>query len=231
MAKKQYAMVIDLHACVGCSACDIACKQENNVAEGFAWSNHMIETRGIFPDVQLRYVPTLCNHCSDAPCVTNCPTTAMHKTEDGITMTNPDKCIGCRTCQLACPYGAIYYNDSEPHSKVREDNVALIAGCTATGQEVIGKLGTPIPVYNPARAETIPGVRPKGVVEKCTFCDHRLANGELPACVVACPTGARIFGDMNDPKSPPRLATIKNKPRVLQSDKGTKPNVFYTREY
>lgn len=231
MARKQYAMVIDLHTCVGCAACDIACKQENNVPIGFAWSNHMIETSGVFPNVHHRYIPTLCNHCSDAPCVANCPTTAMHKTSDGLTMIDPDKCIGCRACQLACPYGAIYYNDQEPHAATHEDNVALIPECTATRQEVIERTNTPIPVYNPTRAETIPGVRSKGVVEKCTFCDHRLANKELPACVEACPTGARIFGDMNNPESAPQLAISKNKPRVLQSEKGTKPNVFYIREY
>jgi molybdopterin-containing oxidoreductase family iron-sulfur binding subunit len=231
MAKKQYSMVIDLHACVGCSACDIACKSENNVPVDFAWSNHMIETSGTFPDVQYRYVPTLCNHCEDAPCVANCPTTAMHKTDDGLTMHDSEKCIGCGACILACPYGVIYRNDEEPHQAYRGDDVALIPNCTSTGAEVLQKTGTPLPYYNPARAATIPGVRPKGVVEKCTFCDHRLAVGEMPACVEACPAGARIFGDLNDPDSPPRQALAKHHPRVLQPEKGTRPNVFYIREY
>lgn len=231
MAKKQYAMVIDLHACVGCSACDIACKSENNVPAGFAWSNHMIETKGIFPDVQYRYVPTLCNHCANAPCVANCPTTAMHKTDDGLTMHDAEKCIGCGTCILACPYGVIYRNNDEPHQALREDAVAAIPDCTSTGAEVLQNTGTPLAYYNPARAATMPGVRPKGVVEKCTFCDHRLAVGEMPACVEACPAGARIFGDLNDPESPPRKALAKHDPRVLQPEKGTRPNVFYIRDY
>lgn len=231
MAKKQYSMVIDLHACVGCSACDIACKRENNVPDDFAWSNHMHETRGVFPDVKHRYIPVLCNHCENAPCVANCPTTAMYKTEDGLTMHDAEKCIGCGACILACPYGVIYRNNEEPHQESRNDTVAAIPNCTSTGEEVLEISGTPIPCYNPARAATLPGIRPKGVVEKCTFCDHRLAVGELPACVEACPAGARIFGDMNDPDSPPRKALNKYDPKVLQPEKGTRPNVFYIRDY
>lgn len=224
-------MVIDLHKCVGCAACDISCKRENNVQHSFAWSNHILETKGTFPDLLFRYIPTLCNHCTDAPCVKSCPTRAMYKTEDGLTMLDSEKCIGCRACQLACPYGVIYFNIEEPHDAVRKDDEAIIPNCTSTGQEVIEKSGVPLPVYNPGREATMPGIRPKGVVEKCTFCDHRIANGELPACVEACPAGARIFGDLMDSKSAPSRALAKHRARVLQPEKGTSPNVFYIREF
>jgi len=230
MSKKQYCMVIDLNACVGCSACDIACKRENNVPHSFAWSNHIIETSGTFPDVKFRYTPTLCNHCSDAPCVEVCPTTAMHKTENGITMHATDKCIGCSACRVACPYDVIYFNKHKPHEAENPD-MAVIPGGTSTPEEVVEDLGVPIPYYNPERAKTLAGVRPRGVIEKCTFCDHRLSDGLDPACVEACPAGARIFGDRNDPESQPSKALSKNHARVLQPEKGTKPNVLYIRDY
>jgi molybdopterin-containing oxidoreductase family iron-sulfur binding subunit len=231
MAKTQLGMVIDLHKCVGCSACDIACKAENNVRADFAWSNHIIETRGTFPDLRYRYIPVLCNHCTNAPCVARCPTTAMYKRDDGITMHDPDACIGCRACQVACPYGVIWFNEDRSHAEVRDDKSPAIPGCTSTSPEVAAKRGTPLPVYNPERAATHDGVRRKGIVEKCTLCDHRVAVGEEPWCVVSCPTGARIFGDLNDPKSAPSRALAKHAPRVLQPQKGTRPNVLYIRDY
>ena len=227
---KNYAMVIDLHRCVGCAACDIACKSENNVREDFNWSNHIIETSGVFPNVRFRYIPVLCNHCDQAPCVEVCPTGAMYKNGDGMTLHNSDICIGCVACKLACPYDAIYYNDRKPHARYR-DGSSAIEGGTSSGREISDKLNVPIPHYNPDRAKTYDGVREEGVVEKCTFCDHRVGEGKQPWCVISCPTKARIFGDLNDADGEVRKVLRKYAPHVLQRDKGTRPKVFYVRDY
>ena len=129
----KYAMVIDLQSCVGCGACSIACKNENNLSEGIFWSSKITETAGTFPDVRYHYIPTLCNHCEDAPCVRGCPTQAMHKLDNGITMHDPKKCIGCRYCMFNCPYEVIYFNWQKPH-KFWRDSKPVIQGCTGSPQ-------------------------------------------------------------------------------------------------
>lgn len=228
----RYVMVIDLQRCVGCGACSIACRNENNVTEGVYWSHKITKTSGTFPNVQYHYLPTLCNHCTDAPCVNGCPTKAMHKLENGITMHDPKKCIGCRYCMHNCPYGVIYFNWKNPHKFWQEKN-ALIQGATPSPQEVTQKVngGRSTPYHNPAREDTLPGTRSKGVVEKCTFCDHRVKNGELPYCVEACPADARIFGDLDKPDSYVRYLLGKFQPYRLKERLGTEPNVYYIRNF
>jgi len=142
----------------------------------------------------------LCNHCDNPPCVRVCPTKATFKLPDGITMQDMHRCIGCRFCMAACPYGSRSFNWVDPRtaSNLRPD--------------------VPNREY-PTRS--------KGVVEKCTFCSERLQAGKLPACVEAAPAGGILFGDMEDPNSDVRKIvtnkyTIRRKP-----DLGTGPAVYY----
>ncbi len=227
----RYAMVIDLQRCVGCSSCSISCRNENNVPDGIYWSNKITQTSGRFPNVGYHYMPTLCNHCDNAPCVRGCPTQAMHKLKNGITMHDPKKCIGCKYCEFNCPYGVIYFNWSTPH-KFWRDNRPLIKGATSSPAEEVKKTrGKAVPYFNPEREATLPGIRPKGVVEKCTFCDHRVRREKLPYCVESCPADARIFGDLNDPKSEVRKLLGKFRPFRLREQLGTEPHVFYIRDF
>lgn len=227
----RYAMVIDLQSCVGCGSCSISCRSENNVPDGIYWSNKITETSGTFPNVRYHYIPTLCNHCDNAPCVRGCPTGAMHKLDNGITMHDPKKCIGCKYCEFNCPYGVIYFNWRKPHPFWRQETPVIKDG-TFTPEEMTQKAGgKAIPYYNPEREDTLAGIRPKGVVEKCTFCDHRINKGLLPRCVEACPADARIFGDISDPDSEVSKLLGKFRPFRLREQLGTDPHVFYIRDF
>ncbi len=230
---KKFAMVIDLQRCTGCGGCSLACKIENNTPDGIFWSNKLTQTFGTFPNVNFEYIPTLCNHCENAPCVEVCPTAAMHRTEGEIVDHDPDICIGCKACAVACPYSAISVNHEKPHAFWRDDERAM-EGMTSSGQEVTVRVkGREIPYYNSARERDTPGtgIRPKGVPEKCNFCLHRLRRGKLPACVEACPCNARIFGDLNDSNSEVSRLLGKYKPSRLKEHLGTSPKVFYIRSY
>jgi molybdopterin-containing oxidoreductase family iron-sulfur binding subunit len=155
----------------------------------------------------------------------------MHKLDNGITMHNPKKCIGCRYCMINCPYGVIYFNWKDAHPSWRAKN-SLIKGVTSSPSDEVGKINAKgIPYYNPERDGTLPGLRPKGVVEKCTFCDHRIQKEQLPRCVEACPTDARIFGDLNDPQSQVNQLLGKFRPFRLKEAVGTEPAVYYIRDF
>lgn len=130
----------------------------------------------------------------------------------------------------ACPYDVINFNSKEPHAFWREDTTLIDQG-TSSGQETAQKVGGKIPYYNPERATTYAGIRPKGIVEKCTLCDHRLAKGEEPYCAYSCPAGARIVGDFDDPTSEVNKLITQYGYKQLKPHAGTQPKVFYIRQF
>jgi molybdopterin-containing oxidoreductase family iron-sulfur binding subunit len=197
-------MVFDLKRCIGCNACVVACKMENQLPEDVFFTRTFVEEIGSFPDVRRVYIPTLCNHCEDAPCEKACPSGATYTREDGIVMVDQDKCIGCSACAVACPY-----DNRSQLTKEKLDGSYFGEGGQAAFEET--------------RAERWLA----GTVTKCDFCSRRVDNGLQPACVASCPTDARIFGDLDDPNSAPsRLIRARNG-RPPLPEKNTRPKVFY----
>jgi phenylacetyl-CoA:acceptor oxidoreductase subunit 1 len=208
-SKHRWAMVIDQAACVGCGDCTRACRATNDVPEGMEWSPVLVDTELADGPV---FLPRPCMHCEHPPCAEVCPVAATYKRPDGIVMMDYDKCIGCRYCEVACPYGARKFNWKD----------------SAGAGDVIPLWGTP----EVAR-------RPRGVPEKCSFCYQRIDRGlELgltpgvdteatPACVNACPMGARAFGDLNDPESKVSRLLGSHPSYRLREDLGTGPRVYY----
>jgi len=184
---KRYAMVIDLRKCIGCMTCTTACKAEFGVPLGVWRTWVKVSDKGKYPTTKRVFLPRLCNHCDYPICVRNCPTQATYKHKDGFVLQRYNRCIGCRTCVVACPYNARHLL---PHK--RTDS----------------KL-------------------PNSVVDKCTFCIHRVKRGLLTACVQACVGGARIFGDLNDPSSEVAKLVATERVSVLKPQLGTSPSVFY----
>jgi Fe-S-cluster-containing dehydrogenase component len=156
----------------------------------------------------------------------------MHYGDDGMVVHDPSICIGCKSCMLADPYGVIHFNKTDAFSDYVNDNSSAVKGGTFSKKELSDKSNAPFPNFNAARgADGYEAIRGKGAVEKCTFCNHRVKAGLAPACVVACPADARIFGDLSEPKSEITQLLNTYKPTVLLPEKGTKPKVFYIRSY
>ena len=205
----KLTMVIDLSRCLGCWSCAVGCKLENDEPIGIWWNRILttggqeIDTpSGSYPNVKMTYLPINCQHCDNAPCVKVCPVAALTKREDGIVFLDWSRCIGCRYCLVACPYGIPAFNWNPPVQS--PDNSQFRIG-------------------NPA----VP-VRPVGVSEKCTFCFQRVDVGSLtPKCIEVCPAGARFFGDLDDPNSQVSQL-LQTKPTVrLREELGTEPSVYY----
>jgi molybdopterin-containing oxidoreductase family iron-sulfur binding subunit len=198
-------MVLDLARCIGCNACTVSCQMENGSPPGVYLARVYTEEKGTYPDVTTTYVPALCNHCEDAPCVTVCPTGASYKRDDGIVLVDSDKCIGCRYCMMACPYSNRFY--------LRR---GLLDG---------GYYGQRTPFEEHKWSKFT-----ERTVVKCTFCVHRVDQGLEPACVVTCPTEARIFGDLDDPDSRVSRLIRERNGKQPMPEAGTNPSVYYLEE-
>ncbi len=198
-----YGMGIDIEKCIGCGRCVEACKLENDLPLDSHHLNTWVERYVIQTDGEVVvdspsgglegfpptgseggirrtfFVPKLCNHCENPPCVQVCPVGATFTTEDGVVLVDDEYCIGCRYCIQACPYGARWLHPE------------------------------------------------KRVAAKCTFCYHRVVKGLVPACVEVCPTGARIFGEVERRATPLARFTRFNDIQVLKPHLNTKPKVYY----
>ncbi len=211
-----FGYALNLSVCNGCRKCAEACHEENNhdratnqsyirvfeINQGsidFETANTTYDHA--VPAPGKYYMPVQCQQCDNAPCVSVCPVEATWKEEDGIVVIDYDWCIGCRYCEAACPYHARRFNWTKPEIDAEE--------------------------INPDQGYLSNRVRPQGVVEKCHFCLHRTRRGKLPACVEACPTGARVFGNLLDPDSPIRWVLDNKRVFVLKEELGTRPRFFY----
>ena len=223
--QRRWIMVIDARKCVGCHACTIGCVAENKLPPGVVYRPVVTEELGEFPNVRLRFTPRPCMQCDAPPCVPVCPVNATWKRPDGIVAIDYDKCIGCRYCLTACPYGARTSDFGEYHT----DGAAL---GTPDGDQraTLGPHAAwedlPNHEYGKHWKRTNHG-SPMGNARKCHFCLHRLEVGQLPMCATTCIGRATYFGDENDPDSLVKELITKNNVQTLLPHKGTKPRVFY----
>jgi len=197
-------MIIDLARCIGCDSCTISCKQEQGTPPYVMFARVFSREYGTFPKTRRFFLPILCNHCEDPPCLKACPSHAIQKRGDGIVYVDEEKCCGAQACVSACPYGAMFYPQD---------------GVTYFGEP------TELEKYHISRKVKLP------VAMKCNFCMQRVDIGLEPACVVTCPTGCRIFGDLDDPQSKPNVylkeRRIHATPEPLRPEADTKPSVRY----
>jgi len=209
---------LDLSRCIGCRRCVYACVYENNQSRRpqIQWIRvlEMEKEHGVdlsyadpyyepeeVPEEGFYYIPVACQQCRRPPCTKVCPVKATWSEPDGIVVVDYDWCIGCRCCMAACPYGARRFNWASPELPAAELN--------------------PNTHYLGNRP------RVKGVVEKCTFCIHRVREGRYPSCVEICPVGARKFGNLLDPTSEMRYLMSQKRVFVLKEELNTQPRFYY----
>lgn len=223
----KYAMAIDLDRCVGCRACMEACKVENNTPEGTFWMYVFRLEEGEYPDTKLQFLPRPCQHCDNPPCVKVCPVGARYKREDGIVATDWDRCIGCRYCEVACPYGVNYFNYQQPKKAQYIDWTDKDLEQSTDGAEPPYQNPDLSGRYGPEQRKIAGGGHMKGVIEKCSFCVHRVEKNLQPACVDTCPVFALHFGDLEDPNSDVSRQLKEKRAFRLLEERNTHPRVFY----
>ena len=213
----EYMYALNLSKCNGSRRCVHACVKENNqsrspeiqyitVLKMPQGTFHMEKGEVLYdppavPEEGYFYMPVQCQQCKNPPCVKVCPVQATWQESDGITVIDYNWCIGCRYCEAACPYWARRFNFAKP--KIPKEEM------------------------NPDMAYLSNRPRSNGVMEKCTFCLHRTREGRYPACLEACPTGARIFGNVLDPDSQISYVLRNKRTFVLKEDVGTIPRFYY----
>lgn len=220
----KWTMVVDLDMCNGCEACVVACHAENNLptvgkegnlkGRAFNWMRVERYVEGEYPNVKMKFIPVMCQHCDKAPCELGCPVYATYHNQDGLNVQVYNRCVGTFTCATYCTYDVRRFN------------------------WFTYKWDAPLD----EQLSTDVSIREMGIMEKCTFCiqrirgakdtakdeGRRVRDGEvLPACVQSCPTGALVFGNLNDPKSKvSQMANNKRKYTLLE-ELNTDPSVIY----
>lgn len=176
----RYGMLINTKKCVGCFACRVACQMANGLQSDESFIHFKEEETGVYPNVHAEVVPVQCMHCENAPCQQVCPTHATYTTDSGVVLVDETKCIGCKYCMAACPYGV---------------RIAI---------------------------------KETGVIEKCRFCWDGSEVGNPPRCVNTCISGARVFGDLDDPESDISQEIAATNARPLASHL-TDAKIYYVR--
>ena len=197
----KWGVAVDLKRCTGCQACTMACKVENGTPPGVFWTRVLEQEEGTYPHAYKVFMPLRCNHCASPPCVPVCPTGASYKREeDNIVLVDQDKCIGCHSCVVACPYQVRYIPENDEG----------YYGANTTPYEK--------KAYQDWQV---------GTAQKCTLCVHRIDKGLEPACVETCPPKALTFGDLNDPESEISKLIAQRTNFQPRAELGADPCVFY----
>ncbi|MCU0934710.1 MAG: 4Fe-4S dicluster domain-containing protein [Gammaproteobacteria bacterium] len=213
-----FGYAINISKCRGYRDCVRGCGEENNQSRDIQYirvlqldqgslnleeADHYYDGEKV-PVPGKYYLPVQCQQCDNPPCVKACPIQATWMEPDGVVVVDYDWCFGCRYCMAACPYQARQFNWGQPD--------------------------LPPERINPNTHYLGNRPRPAGVVEKCHFCLQRTRKGMMPACQEACPTGARVFGNLLDPESEIRYVLENKIVFRLKEDLGTEPKFWYYRD-